>query len=142
MIRSTCVLPESKGIGKWIALVSGFDLSSADVPSGTEHSADIRLQMLIEYLKGESGGSEDQQASSEVKALVILGNSIDVPRRATDDSKNAVSVRLCLSETFDSRMRRMMGLKSSILCLLGLDVLGPRCLIRDLVLVLILDRSS
>lgn len=48
--------------------------------------------MLIEYLKGESGGPEDQQASSEVKALVILGNSVDVPRRAMDDAKTAVSV--------------------------------------------------
>lgn len=77
--------------GRWVALVSGLDISSNDVPPGEEDGADIRLQMLVEYLKGESGGAEDQSSSMECSALVILGNSLDVPRRSADDAKNAVS---------------------------------------------------
>lgn len=80
--------------GKWIALVSGLDLSSVDVQPGEEDAADIRLQMLVEYLKGESGVAEEQAASLECGALVILGNSLDVPRRTADDAKNSVSRRL------------------------------------------------
>ena len=78
--------------GKWVALVSGLDLSSNDVPPDEEDVADIRLQMLIEYLKGESGGLEERNSSMECSALLILGNSLDVPRRSADDAKNAVSV--------------------------------------------------
>jgi len=81
--------------GKWVALVSGLDLSSNDVPPGEEDAADIRLQMLVEYLKGESGGAEEQRSSMECIALIILGNSLDVPRRIADDAKNAVSLVAC-----------------------------------------------
>ena len=80
----------AKDKGKWIALVSGLDLSSADVQPGEEDSSEIRLQMLVEYLKGESGGDEEQASSSECKALIVLGNSLDIPRRTADDAKNAV----------------------------------------------------
>jgi DNA polymerase delta subunit 2 len=83
--------------GKWVALVSGLDLSSNDVPPGEEDAADIRLQMLIEYFKGESGGAEERSSSMECSALFILGNSLDVPRRSADDAKNAVSLICCPS---------------------------------------------
>ncbi|KAF8305344.1 hypothetical protein DL93DRAFT_358754 [Clavulina sp. PMI_390] len=77
--------------GKWIALVSGLDISSSDIQPGDEvaSSAELRLQMLVEYLKGEFGGEEDQKMSKECGAVVILGNSLDIPRKSADDAKNA-----------------------------------------------------
>lgn len=86
----------SSGGGKWIALVSGLELSSAPAPTADPTTAptDLSLQLLIEYLKGESGGEEDQKASREIGRLVILGNSLDVPKRAMDDLKGTVRVFL------------------------------------------------
>ncbi|KAF8321416.1 DNA polymerase alpha/epsilon subunit B-domain-containing protein [Cantharellus anzutake] len=72
---------------EWVALVSGLRLNSNDIPPGQEEASDIRLQLLIEYLQGEMGGEEEQGLSRQCRALIILGNSIDVPKKSQDDPK-------------------------------------------------------
>lgn len=59
--------------------------------------------MLVEYLKGESGGDEEQASSRECGALVVLGNSLDIPRRTADDLKNSVRA----SDFHHGRMDRL-----------------------------------
>lgn len=68
-------------------------------PQGSE-DADVRLQLLIEYLKGESGGEDEQAGSKDVECVVVLGNSLDAPRKGADDVRN--SVRFPFSSTFAS----------------------------------------
>lgn len=126
---------KDKGKGKWIAFVSGLDIASslptsAPLSSSStgntadtvpvpvqDDDADLRLQMLIEYLKGESGGEEDQKASGECQMLVVLGNSLDVPKRTADDAKNAVclaflSVLLIINLPFLSALLARLNLLS------------------------------
>ena len=55
-----------------------------------DDAADIRLQLLVEYLKGESGGPDDQGFSAQCTALVVLGNSLDIPKKSQDDLKSSV----------------------------------------------------
>lgn len=74
----------------WVALVSGLDLGSSDIPLDEDDSTDVRLQLFVEYIKAESGGPSEQAASRRCSALVILGNSLDVPRRSQDDLKSSV----------------------------------------------------
>ena len=71
-------------------LVSGLDLGFNDIPPGEDDSTDMRLQLLVEYLKAESGGPSEQDASRRCSALVILGNSLDVPKRSQEDMKGSV----------------------------------------------------
>jgi len=73
----------------WVALISGLDVSSSAVQPGMDDAADIRLQLLVEYLKGESGGPDDQGFSAQCSALVVLGNSLDIPKKSQDDLKSS-----------------------------------------------------
>ncbi len=77
-----------------MALISGLLLGSNEIPSGQEETSDIRLQMLTEFLQGEMGGDEELETSKQCSALIILGNSIDVPKRSQDDLKASVSLRI------------------------------------------------
>ena len=38
-------------------------------------SADAQIQMLVEYLTGDAGGSEDQTTASRISRLIIAGDS-------------------------------------------------------------------
>ena len=49
-------------------------MSGLDIGSPTP--SDAQIQMLVEYLTGESGGQGDQISASQITRLVILGNSL------------------------------------------------------------------
>ncbi|CAK5279540.1 unnamed protein product [Mycena citricolor] len=53
----------------WIAVTSGLDI-------GSDGSADAQIQMLAEYLTGESGGAKEQASSARISRLIIAGNSL------------------------------------------------------------------
>lgn len=53
----------------FVAFVSGLDI-------GSPTPSDAQIQMLVEYLTGESGGQGDQISASQITRLVILGNSL------------------------------------------------------------------
>ena len=52
-----------------IAIVSGLGISGDDAET-------LRLDLLMEYLLGESGGEGDQEEMTSVSRLIIAGNSI------------------------------------------------------------------
>lgn len=71
---------QSKGRGGKIAIVSGLGFSGSDA------SHAIELNLLLEYLLGESLDPAAQQELSQISRLIIAGNSISLEeRRATDD---------------------------------------------------------
>ncbi|OTB07761.1 hypothetical protein M426DRAFT_317655 [Hypoxylon sp. CI-4A] len=70
----------SKGSGGKIAIVSGLGFSGSDA------SHAIELNLLLEYLLGESLDPAAQQEISQISRLIIAGNSISLEeRRATDE---------------------------------------------------------
>jgi DNA polymerase delta subunit 2 len=78
-------LSDSSDSDEWIAAVSGLDVG----PSG----ADGQLQMLVEYLTGESGGLEEQIGASRISRLIIAGDSLAPVTVNTEESdKKSVSV--------------------------------------------------
>ena len=54
---------------EWMALISGLDI-------GAPSPYDAQIQMLVEYLAGEQGGTEDQVAASQISRLIIAGDSL------------------------------------------------------------------
>ncbi|THH14322.1 hypothetical protein EW146_g5992 [Bondarzewia mesenterica] len=54
---------------EYVAFVSGLDIGS---PTPSE----AQIQILVEYLTGEGGGSDDQVIASQISRLIILGNSL------------------------------------------------------------------
>ncbi|KAI1415238.1 DNA polymerase alpha/epsilon subunit B-domain-containing protein [Hypoxylon sp. FL1857] len=71
---------QSKGSGGKIAIVSGLEFS------GNDASHAIELNLLLEYLLGESLDPAAQQELSQISRLIIAGNSISLEeRRATDE---------------------------------------------------------
>lgn len=54
---------------EWIALVSGLNVG---LPSA---AADLRVNLLVEYLLSEAGQQSDQRDSSTITRVVIAGNS-------------------------------------------------------------------
>lgn len=58
----------SEAAGK-IAIISGLDISGDDAET-------LRLDLLMEYLLGESGDDNDQEEASQISRLIIAGNSI------------------------------------------------------------------
>ncbi|KAI0933900.1 hypothetical protein AcW1_005592 [Taiwanofungus camphoratus] len=54
---------------QWVALLSGLEI-------GATSPADAQIQMLVEYLTGEAGGSYDQSSASRISRLIIAGNSL------------------------------------------------------------------
>ncbi|GAA5972676.1 hypothetical protein JCM11641_002969 [Rhodosporidiobolus odoratus] len=68
---------EQKGDGEWVALASGLEMGSAsDV-------ADIRAELLLEWLLGEAGEEEDQADAVKVTRLILAGNSLVQPELST-----------------------------------------------------------
>jgi DNA polymerase delta subunit 2 len=61
-------IPKREKSGK-LAIVSGLELT------GTGDD-DIALDLLVEYLTGEAGGSPDQTNASKISRLIIAGNSL------------------------------------------------------------------
>ncbi|XXG99775.1 hypothetical protein Hte_006116 [Hypoxylon texense] len=71
---------QSKGNGGKIAIVSGLGFS------GNDASRALELNLLLEYLLGESLDPAAQQELSQISRLIIAGNSISLEeRRATDE---------------------------------------------------------
>ncbi|PRQ76978.1 hypothetical protein AAT19DRAFT_12396 [Rhodotorula toruloides] len=59
--------------GEWVALASGMGMGTAsDV-------ADVRAELLSEWLLGEAGDDEDQDAAVKVTRLILAGNSLAQP---------------------------------------------------------------
>jgi DNA polymerase delta subunit 2 len=56
-------------LGDWIAVVSGLDI-------GSDITDDSKIQMLVEYLTGEVGGTVDQKSAAQISRLVVAGNSL------------------------------------------------------------------
>ncbi|KAJ3990034.1 DNA polymerase alpha/epsilon subunit B-domain-containing protein [Lentinula detonsa] len=54
---------------EWIGVVSGLNIGA---PSPT----DGQIQLLVEYLAGEGGGTDDQLSASQISRLIIAGNSM------------------------------------------------------------------
>lgn len=76
----------SSSADEWIACVSGLDV-------GTTSTGDAQIQMLIEYLTGEAGGTDDQIAASQISRLIIAGNSFAPP--ALDEPETAGKKPVC-----------------------------------------------
>lgn len=68
-----------KGSGGKIAIVSGLGFSGSDA------SHAIELNLLLEYLLGESLDPAAQQELSQISRLIIAGNSISLEERAPTD---------------------------------------------------------
>ncbi len=83
----------------WVALVSGLSVGAQEAP------ADLKAELLVEWLIGESGGpavcplcgiknnlthdSQDQLDGARIARLILAGNSLTMPVRGEDD-KNPV----------------------------------------------------
>ncbi|EJU04668.1 hypothetical protein DACRYDRAFT_93140 [Dacryopinax primogenitus] len=67
--------------GEWVALVSGLDIGGSSAP------ADMRVQLLVEYLTSELGGEEDEGESARISRLILAGNSLTPPIRQEEISK-------------------------------------------------------
>lgn len=80
--------------GEWIAFVSGLDIGADVDPSNSEQDdmAEMRLQLLVEFLTSETGGPDSQDASARISRLVIAGNSLVAPNRTLEDTKNSVHI--------------------------------------------------
>ena len=67
-----CYLSTETDQESWVAIVSGLEV-------GPPAPTDTRLQMLVEYLTAEGGGTEDQATSSKISRFIIAGNTFAVP---------------------------------------------------------------
>ncbi|KAL7422155.1 DNA polymerase delta small subunit Cdc1 [Cryptotrichosporon argae] len=65
----------------WVALVSGLSAGSNDTP------ADMKSQLLVEWLMGESGGLQEKVDASRIARLILAGNSLTAPVKGLDDRK-------------------------------------------------------
>ncbi|CAO3693059.1 unnamed protein product [Umbelopsis ramanniana] len=65
---------------KYVALLSGLNF-------GAGGDSSIRLEMLLEYLTGELGDSEDSQASQSIVKVILAGNSVTERKVIVDDKK-------------------------------------------------------
>ncbi|KAG6334004.1 hypothetical protein ID866_5087 [Astraeus odoratus] len=54
---------------EYLAVVSGLSI-------GGDSPADAQIQLLVEYLAGETGGSDDCKLASQITRLIIAGNSL------------------------------------------------------------------
>ncbi|KAL2917497.1 DNA polymerase delta small subunit Cdc1 [Polyrhizophydium stewartii] len=53
--------------GPWVALVSGLNL-------GSQGHMDMRHELLLDFLTGESGTAKDQRAASQIAHVLVCGN--------------------------------------------------------------------
>ncbi|GAA5914516.1 hypothetical protein JCM5296_003057 [Sporobolomyces johnsonii] len=67
--------------GEWVALASGLEMGNAS------QVADLRTELLAEWLLGEAGGAEDVDEAVKVTRLILAGNSLAQPDLTVDDSK-------------------------------------------------------
>ncbi|WVR04983.1 hypothetical protein IAU60_001995 [Kwoniella sp. DSM 27419] len=65
----------------WVALVSGLSVGAQEAP------ADVKAELLVEWLTGESGGALDQLDGGRIARLILAGNSLTTPVRGEDDKK-------------------------------------------------------
>ncbi|KAI9289161.1 DNA polymerase alpha/epsilon subunit B-domain-containing protein [Umbelopsis sp. AD052] len=65
---------------KYVALLSGLNF-------GAGGDSSMRLEMLLEYLTGELGDSQDSQASQSIVKVVLAGNSVTERKVIVDDKK-------------------------------------------------------
>ncbi|KAK8870000.1 hypothetical protein IAR55_000570 [Kwoniella newhampshirensis] len=65
----------------WVALVSGLSVGAQEAP------ADLKAELLVEWLIGEGGGPLDQLDGGRIARLVLAGNSLTTPVRGEDDKK-------------------------------------------------------
>ncbi|BGP28569.1 DNA polymerase delta small subunit Cdc1 [Rhodotorula toruloides] len=59
--------------GEWVALASGMEMGTAS------EVADVRSELLSEWLLGEAGDDEDQDEAVKVTRLILAGNSLAQP---------------------------------------------------------------
>ncbi|KAI5812389.1 DNA polymerase alpha/epsilon subunit B-domain-containing protein [Pyronema omphalodes] len=69
--------PESIRKGKKIAFASGLLVNGSGLDGLNTH-------LLVDYLLGEAGGSEDHEEASQITRLVLCGNSIGAPSNPVD----------------------------------------------------------
>ncbi|KAG8787350.1 hypothetical protein FRC20_011724 [Serendipita sp. 405] len=55
--------------GEWIALISGLNIGPPSAAS------DLRINMFVEYLLGETGDASDQEIASKISRVIISGDS-------------------------------------------------------------------
>ncbi|WVO17005.1 hypothetical protein L204_104691 [Cryptococcus depauperatus] len=65
----------------WVALVSGLSIGSSTV------AADLKAEMMVEWLVGEMGGPMDQLAGVRIARLIIAGNALAASVKGQDDRK-------------------------------------------------------
>ncbi|KAH8553880.1 DNA polymerase alpha/epsilon subunit B-domain-containing protein [Umbelopsis sp. PMI_123] len=65
---------------KYVALLSGLNC-------GSDGDSSFRLEMLLEYLTGELGDSQDAQASQSIVKVILAGNSVTERKIIVDDKK-------------------------------------------------------
>ncbi|GAA6014788.1 hypothetical protein JCM8202_004765 [Rhodotorula sphaerocarpa] len=73
--------------GEWVAIASGLQMGSAG------DAADLRTEMLVEFLLGEAGEEEDQEDAVKVSRLILAGNSLarpDIGATGSDEQKKKV----------------------------------------------------
>lgn len=63
------MLLDQDSLGDWIAILSGLDI-------GSDTTDDSKIQMLVEYLTGEVGGTVDQKSAAQISRLIVAGNSL------------------------------------------------------------------
>ncbi|KAI8064736.1 DNA polymerase alpha/epsilon subunit B-domain-containing protein [Gongronella butleri] len=54
---------------KYVAIVSGLNI-------GDHADADLKIQLMLEYITGELGSSEDQASASSIARVILAGNSL------------------------------------------------------------------
>lgn len=65
----------------YVAFVSGLEI-------GSKYN-DVCLTMLKKFLRGEIGGEKERKLSSQIKRLIICGNSIQEPTNQDDVNRGA-----------------------------------------------------
>ncbi|GAA6020218.1 hypothetical protein JCM10207_004376 [Rhodosporidiobolus poonsookiae] len=61
------------GDGEWVALASGLEMGNAS------QVADVRAELLLEWLLGEAGEADDAEQAGRVTRLILAGNSLAQP---------------------------------------------------------------
>ena len=102
------VTNKNKGLGltiadvedeTWVAIASGFSVGAQEAP------ADLKCQLLVEWLMGEDGGPlvrnapslflrnqltkphQDGESGDRIARLILAGNSLSQPIRGENDKK-------------------------------------------------------
>ncbi|RXK39940.1 DNA polymerase delta subunit 2 [Tremella mesenterica] len=65
----------------WVAIVSGLCVGAEEAP------ADLKVQLLLEWLTGECGGLRDLEDGSRIARLILAGNTLAQPVKGRDDQK-------------------------------------------------------